>query len=610
MADHGPMLAHDLVYRHARGRPDAVALSDGATAITYAQLAERASRVAGGLAELGVRPETTVAVLAERSIELIIGLLGTLAAGAAYVPVDPAFPDERVAALLSDTMPRALLSQSKYARRAASLAQRTATIETAAVNGPVGHDPRPHPDALAYIIHTSGSSGRPKGVMVSHRNLVGSALAREAVYADPPERMPLLSSTVFDSSLGVTFWTLAAGGELLVGPPDLEADVRKLTSVIERRAVTHLALLPALYSLILAEADPARLASLRTVVVAGEAWPPVLSRRHRELLSHVAFYSEWGPTECSIWSSSWKATSAGIEHPLGEPISGTTITVRDDNLDPVPPGVAGEACVQGPGVSRGYLDRPGLTAGRFVPDPMAGEDGARLYRTGDLVRRTLTGELQFLGRLDNQVKVRGFRIEPEEVEAALAALPGVRQAAVRAVGQDEARYLAAYLVADSAGPRPSDASLRRSLARRLPEYMIPSVWRWLEHMPVTASGKLDRARLPDDPPPAADRPAEPAASDLERRVAQVWADLLGVSDVGRADSFFSIGGNSLLAMQVTARLDRMFGIDLQVRALFENPTVAGLADAVTGLLVERVGQLSDAEASRLLRELERSSGDG
>jgi amino acid adenylation domain-containing protein len=603
-------LAHDLITRHALLRPDARALSDGTRTLTYRQLAETASRLARRLRSLGVEPDAAVAVLAWRSIDLIVALLAVMRAGAAYVPLEPSFPDDQIALVLADAAPRALLTQSAHARRSASFGLPVAEIGAAAAHDLADDDGRPPPHGLAYIMPTSGSTGRPKGVMVSHSNLVYATQARDLVYADRPERMLLLSSTVSDSSLGDSVWTLASGGELFVAPPGLEHDLRALATFIERHRITHVVLVPALYGLLLAETEPVQLASLRTVVVYGEAWPPELARRHGAALPHTAFYSEWGPTECSVWSSYCDAQAATVEHPLGDPIAGATIFVLDADLNPVPPGMVGEACVGGPGVSRGYLGRPGQTARSYVPDPWSAQPGARMYRTGDLVRRDQTGELQFLGRLDNQVKVRGFRIELEEVEFALSAVPGVRQAAVRAIGQDASRRLAAYLVPEVYRQRPSESELRESLSQRLPSHMIPSVWTWLESLPMTAAGKLDRTWLEADHQqhqPESSRRDQHLSSPIERRVADVWQEVLGVAAVSASDDFFLLGGQSLFAMQVVARLDKAFGIDLAVRALFETPTVPGLANTIEKLLVDKVRHMSDAEARRLIRELDNTS---
>lgn len=599
-------LAHDLITRHALLRPDAPALSDGTRTLTYRQLAESASRLARHLGSLGVEPDAAVAVLAWRSIDLIVALLAVMRAGAAYVPLEPSFPDDQIALVLAGTAPRALLTQSAHARRSASFGLPVAEIGTAA-HDLAADDGRSPPQGLAYIMPTSGSTGRPKGVMVSHSNLVYATQARDLVYTDRPERMLLLSSTVSDSSLGDSVWTLASGGELFVAPPGLEHDLLALASFIERHRITHVVLVPALYGLLLAEAEPVQLASLRTVVVYGEAWPPELAHHHGAALPHTAFYSEWGPTECSVWSSYCDAQAATVEHPLGNPIAGATIFVLDADLNPVPPGMAGEACVGGPGVSRGYLGRPGQTARSYVPDPWSAQPGARMYRTGDLVRRDQTGELQFLGRLDNQVKVGGFRIELEEVEFALSAVPGVRQAAVRAIGQDASRRLAAYLVPEAHRQRPSETELRESLSQHLPSHMIPSVWTWLQSLPMTAAGKLDRTRLEADQhqhQPESRRPDQHLSSPIERRVAGVWQEVLGVAAVSASDDFFLLGGQSLFAIQVVARLDKAFGIDLAVRALFETPTVTGLANTIEKLLVDRVRHMSDAEAQRLIRELD------
>lgn len=605
-APDGPLLAHLLVWRQAREHPDAPAVSDGTRRLTYRELAAAADRLASDLQREGVGPEVPVAVLADRSIDLIVALLGVMQAGGVYVPLDPAFPDQRLSLLLADTSPRLLLLQRGLARQVPAHAPPTRLIDTDSLAPPGGTaKAQLHADNLAYVIHTSGSTGSPKGVMVSHRGLVSSTLARDIVYHDPPARMPVLSSVAFDSSIADIFWTLARGGELVLVPPGTEGDVAELARAIERGGLTHLLLLPSLHALLLAEAVPSQLASLRCVVLAGEAWPGELRRRHRERLPNAALCSEWGATECSIWSSFYEATGDETEHPLGRPIAGASILVIDRDGNPVPSGVAGEACIGGVGVSRGYLGRPDLTADRFVPDPFADQAGARLYRTGDLVRRLPSGDLQFLGRVDNQLKVRGFRVEPEEIEAALLALPGIGQAAVHAAGEGVQRRLVACVT----GSPEQEPELRRALGRRLPHFMVPSEWVWMDALPVTATGKIDRARLPEPGrPPARLVAAAPAETAVELATAGVWREVLDVREVGLDDDFFTLGGHSLLAMQVVARLRRRFGIEIGVRALFETPTVRALSETIEDLLLERVEQLSDSEAERLAGEL--PSGPG
>jgi amino acid adenylation domain-containing protein len=414
--------------------PDAVAVEADAESLTYRELAARAGALACRLRALGVGPNVCVGLCVERSPEMLVGILAILAAGGAYVPLDPAYPEARLRFALEDTGAPVVLTPQRLAGRLPPSGARVVLLEDGdgAAAEPAAPAAPTAPDSLAYVIHTSGSTGRPKGVGVTHRNLAHSTRARFARYARPPGRFLLLPSFAFDSSVAGIFWTLCAGGALVLPPPRAEQDVRGLAERIARGRVTHLLCLPSLYELILEHGDPDGLASLHTVVVAGEPCPPWLPPRHYHRLPGAALFNEYGPTEATVWSTvhAVPADFAGTRVPIGGPVPGTRVYVLDRHRQPLPVGVAGELYIGGAGVVPGYLGRPEETSSRFVADPFDGGPGARLYRTGDLARWRADGSLEFLGRTDRQIKVRGHRIEPGEIEAALGRHPGVRESVV------------------------------------------------------------------------------------------------------------------------------------------------------------------------------------
>jgi amino acid adenylation domain-containing protein len=425
---------HHWFEAQAQRTPAAVAVWFDGGELTYSELNARADSVARRLRGLGVGPEVCVGLCVERSPEMLVGMLAILKAGGAYVPLDPAYPEARLRFAIEDTGAPVVLSQHYLAARLPHTDARVIHLdheyETAA--GVTDAEAAAAPDNLVYVIYTSGSTGRPKGVLVTHRNLAHSTRARIRHYAGVPERFLLLPSFAFDSSVAGIFWTLCTGGTLVLPRPRAEQDVHRLAELIARQGVTHLLCLPMLYQLILEHAEPALLASLRTVIVAGEACPPALPRRHHQRLPGTAIFNEYGPTEATVWSTVFEVPpgSAAPRVPIGRPIVGTQVYVLDAYRQPLPVGVPGELYVGGAGIAGGYLNRPQETGQRFITDPFSDEPGARLYRTGDLVRWLPDGNLEFLGRADQQVKIRGYRIEPGEIEAVLRQHPGVRDAVV------------------------------------------------------------------------------------------------------------------------------------------------------------------------------------
>ncbi|MFJ4712060.1 amino acid adenylation domain-containing protein [Streptomyces sp. NPDC088785] len=552
--------------------PKAPAVTGAGTA-TFQELDDRAGLVAGRLARAGVGVESVVGVLLDRGPDLLAAFLGTWRAGGAYLPLDPDFPAERWAALLADAGARvAVTDRARAARLAEVFSGTVVVVDEADPRDADGPGPRvlPAPDALAYVIHTSGSTGRPKGVQISHASLAVHLDWVRAAYVGGPAGAgaPLFSTVSSDVVVPVLFGPLLAGRPVHMLPQDLDlADLGALLSggapyAFVKLTPGHLELLGHQ----LADADIAGLA--HTVVTGGDALLGPTAERWGALLGAGRLINEYGPTEITVGNSTHAVSGPQREVvPIGRPIPGTTMYVLDETLSPVPPGVVGEVCVGGAGVARGYAGRPGATAGVFLPDPY-GPPGSRLYRTGDLGRVLADGTVEFAGRVDRQLKIRGYRVEPAEVEAALAAHPAVTEARVLAVDG----RLAAYYVGAEGELEPGAA--RAWLALSLPAYMIPGTFQALERIPLTANGKLDVAALPApglDEGTARTAPRTP----LEERIAAVWTRVLEAGEVGVHDSFFDLGGDSIRAVALVGAL-RTAGFDVSVRDVFAHHTVAEL----------------------------------
>ncbi|HET7461732.1 MAG TPA: amino acid adenylation domain-containing protein [Longimicrobium sp.] len=569
---------HELVQAQAARTPAATALAWDGGRLGYRELNARANRLAHHLRALGVGPDVRVGICVERGPDMVVGLLGVLKAGGAYLPLDLAYPAERLGYMLADSRPAVLLASSSTADRFArpGVPLLALDVDEAWADRP-GTDPERGaltPDHLAYVIYTSGSTGRPKGVMVPHRGACNLVSAQVAAFAVEPESHVLqFASFSFDASVSEVLMALCRGAALHLPPAGAVLAGETLERALD--GITHVTLPPSVLATL---GDDARLESVRTLVTAGEALPGSAARRWAPGRRLVNAY---GPTEATVCAALHPCR--GDEEggpPLGRPLANVRVYVLDRRGDPVPVGVTGELYVGGAGVARGYLGRPALTAERFVPDPFGGRPGARLYRTGDLGRWRPDGTLAFAGRADHQVKVRGYRIEPGEIEARLREHPGVREAAV--VAREDApgeKRLVAYVVGDDTAA--ADA-LRAHLAAALPEYMVPGAYVRLERLPLTPNGKLDRAALPSPEGDAhAAQAYEAPLGDTERTLAAIWAEVLGIDRVGRRDNFFELGGHSLLAVQVIARM-REVGLHLEVQALFELPTLAALAAEVGG----------------------------
>ena len=556
--------------------PDSVALVHGDVQLSYFELNRRANQLAHVLIRRGVGPEQLVGLCVERTPEMIVGLLAILKAGAAYLPLDLAYPAARLALMLDDARPGVIMASAETAPRLPA-GYRYLVIEADGDTADGDTNPT-DPQRLsalavghpAYVIYTSGSTGRPKGVVVTHAGVAALAAAQvERLGVTAASRVLQFASLNFDASLWEVVMALTSGAALVLAPPEALSGP-PLRALLASQRVTHATLPPTVLAT-LGEAD----LPLACLVVAGEACPaPLVAQWSAERLMVNAY----GPTESTVCATISARLDDGPA-PIGTPIPGTRVYVLDAALEPVPVGVAGELYIAGAGLARGYLNRPGLTAERFVADPH-GAPGSRMYRTGDLARWRSDGALDFLGRADQQIKLRGFRVEPGEIEAALAAQPGVAQAAV--VARDDrpgGAYLVAYLVAGT-GESLDPAQLRRALAEQLPSHMIPSAFVVLEALPLTPNGKLDRRALPA-PEGGGANLAEPPQGPVEPAIAAIWTDLLHLEHVGRHDNFFELGGHSLLVIALVNRL-RQQGWQTDMRSVFTNPTLAKLAEEVDG----------------------------
>ncbi|HEX6862001.1 MAG TPA: amino acid adenylation domain-containing protein, partial [Thermoanaerobaculia bacterium] len=561
---------HRLFFRWAEATPDALAVSWEGGSLTYAALARRAAELAGRLRSQGVGPETVVALRLERSAELVIAALAVLEAGGAYLPIDPAHPLERAEWILRDSGAALLLTKE-------DLQDPSLTLPRFAGEG--GAPLLPH--ALAYVIYTSGSTGTPKGTELRHHGL-SSIIAwhRRAYGIGPADRCPLLAGPGFDASIWDTWAALTAGASLHVPAREVVLSPPALFAWFEEKGITVSFLATPLAEAFLAEeeARSSRLA-LRYLLTGGDR----LRRRPRpglpfELINH------YGPTESTIVATAGRVALAGERSPdIGVPLDNTRVYILDRWLQPVPVGVPGELCLAGDGLARCYRNRPELTASAFVPDPFGDSfgGGQRLYRTGDLARWLPSGVIEFLGRADHQVKIRGQRIELGEIEATLGRHPAVRDSVVMV--RDE--RLVAWVVTRETREAVTVESLRAWLAKTLTEAMIPVAWAFLDALPLTPNGKVDRRALPA-PEAAQDEEAfVPPATATQRALARIWGGLLGLERVGARDNFFQLGGHSLSATQLAARVHERFGIDLELRAVFENPVLEAMAahvDSVRG----------------------------
>jgi amino acid adenylation domain-containing protein/FkbM family methyltransferase len=585
---------HQLFERQAALTPDAIAVVARDAELTYAELDARSSRLAARLRDLGVGPEVLVGVLLGRSTHVLSSILAVLKAGGAYVPLDPNYPLQRLRFMLADSGARFMLTEREQAERRREDGLLAEVEQVVIIDDEWEHEAgesiaqassQVTSRNLAYVIYTSGSTGRPKGIAITHGSTVTLLdWARETFGRDDLSGVLAATSICFDLSIYELFAPLAVGGQVIIAenalewPASAEERVRLINTV------------PSVMAELLRSRNGHLPEGVRVVNLAGEALPRSLVEAIYEAGEVERVWNLYGPSEDTTYSTKALIERGGATPPIGSPIANTRVYILDKHLEPVPVGVAGELCLAGAGLARGYLNRPELTAERFIPDPFSREPGARLYRTGDLARYLRDGEIEYLGRIDQQVKVHGFRIELGEIEAVLGAHEHIREVVV--VAREDVpgdKRLVAYYIGDGSTAL-NTAELRAYVRERIPDYMTPSAFIELSEMPLTPSGKVDRRALPAPDAHAPDAAQHVAPrTPAEEIVAGIWTEVLGLSAVGATDDFFELGGHSLLATQVVSRVRESFGVELPLRKFFERPTVEALSAEIEALMQESQG---------------------
>ncbi|MGA6987227.1 MAG: amino acid adenylation domain-containing protein [Terriglobales bacterium] len=599
----------DLVREHAQATPDAIALTSGSNKITYGELDARANRLAHFLRSSGVGPEVPVAICMHRSIELVVAALGILKAAGAYVPLDPTYPTHRISMLLEDSGAPLVLTQRCLASNLPAGAWRPVVLDQhgpdSAPDSGVPPVTSSKPDNLAYIIFTSGSTGRPKGVQVTHANLLHLVSWHQRAFnVTAADRATLHASPGFDASVWELWPYLAAGASVHVVDETLRTNPEALRDWIVAQGIT-ISFLPTALAERMIDLDWPPESALRVLLTGADT----LRRRPNKDLP-FDLVNNYGPTECTVVATSGRVQPDEEMHEapsIGRAIDSVNIHIVDEQLQPVPAGTSGELMIGGAGVARGYLNAAELTAERFLPDPFRKDPDARLYRTGDVGRYLPDGQIAFLGRMDEQIKIMGFRIEPQEIVAVLRRYRDIKDCLVTAyTDQSGNRRLVAYLVL-ATPERIKSSDLRHFLSDYLPDHMLPSTFVVLPELPRSASGKVVRSELPE--PTASnildDDSFEAPQSPIENHLAGFLSALLRVDHVGREDNFFMLGGHSLMGAQLIAKIKDSFGVELSLRSLFEEPTVRGMAAEIERLIYAKVSAMSENEAQRILA----SSGD-
>jgi amino acid adenylation domain-containing protein len=574
---------HQLIEAQAKRTPGRVALVFEDQRLTYGELDRRADRLAQHLRQLGVGHDVVVGLFVERSLEMVVGILGILKAGGAYVPMDTSYPEERLAFMLADANIGVLLTQGSLLAKVPSGAQ-LVRLDEFDWNGPAQvPEAGVQPHHLAYVIYTSGSTGRPKGVCIEHRNIVNYVLGVvERLQLEPDMHYATVSTIAADLGNTVVFPALATGGCLHVISQQRAESQGLLADYFSREKIDVLKIVPSHLAALQSGRNPERVMPARRLILGGEASRLDWIERLRALSPGCEIYNHYGPTETTVGVLTYHVgtrvpgTPSGTL-PLGRPLPNARVYVLDSGGRPVPRGEQGELCIGGGGVARGYLNRPELNAEKFVADPFGPEPGARLYRTGDLGRCLPDGNIEFCGRIDHQVKLHGYRVELGEIEAALRSHADVREAVVL-LREDQ---LVAYVA-----PQEADRTmLREYLKERLPPYMVPSAFVAMEKLPLTANGKIDRQGLAalsyESAAPARDFVAP--RTETEKALAVIWSGVLKVEHIGIHDDVFDLGAQSLMAMKALAQIRDAFQVTLSLRNLFEHPTVAGLAEVIDGL---------------------------
>lgn len=575
--------ALDLFAFTVKSHPDKIALSHQGRDLSYSALDELSNKLAHSLKTHGVKTNTVIGLHAEPDLNMIIGMLGILKAGACYLPLLPGTPDERIRLMLGETNAKFVLNSSLDLKLSEPGCDQyliddfiNASSNSSKITWPI------EPSSLAYIIYTSGSTGQPKGVMVSHHNLACSTQARLRYYKSEFSSLILLQPFSFDVATGNIFWTLCAGATLHLEPRSLAQDPQLLLKRIQETSSSHLVLLPLLYGPLLDLADHQSLSSLRNVIVGGEKMPRDLLQKHIEKCSQAALHNEYGPTEATVMCCAFQAhqiSERANAVPIGKPIAPSTIYILDTYLNPVPAGMPGELCIGGPQVSLGYLSHPSLSADKFIPDPFSTKPGNRLYRSGDIARMLPDGNIEFVGRADQQVKIRGFRVELGEIQAKIKSHPSINDCVVLALDFGSSKRLVAYVILN-ADSELLEESLLQHLRGELPEYMLPSAFIELAEFPLTSNGKLDQRALPAPQQAIPEQAHIAPTNPIEQALMEIWLAVLGLKQIGVEDNFFTLGGDSILSIQIVSRANQA-GINLTVKQLFQHQTIRKLASCVT-----------------------------
>lgn len=595
-----------LVERQAAATPYAIALVSDERTMSYSELNRRANQLAHYLKARGVSKDTPVACCLERSFDLVVALLAVLKARGAYVPLDPAYPTERLSYMLSDTGAAVLLTQRNLLYQLPATDATIICLDDA--DAPFTAQPQSNlsenatADDLAYIIYTSGSTGRPKGVQVTQRGLLNLVTWHQAAFSImAADKATQVASPAFDAT-GWELWPyLTVGASVTFIPEDVRLSPVTLRDWFIAEHITISFLPTALAESIIALQWPAQVA-LRFLLTGADTL-----RHYPSPDLPFALINNYGPTEATVVTTSGRIMPTQVgqtDQPptIGRPIANMQVYLLDEQLQQVPDGTPGELYIGGIGLAKGYLNRPDLTAERFIQHPFDSDSAARLYKTGDLARRLPNGEIAFMGRIDHQIKLRGYRIEPEEIMATINDYPGVQTSLVIAREDTPGdKRLVAYIVLQS-GSIVSDSELRSTLAARLPDYMVPTAFAQLEALPLTPNGKIDRAALPapDSANALRETPGDAPQTPTEETMEQILAPLLGLAHVGRDENFFLLGGHSLLGTQVIVRVAETFGVELSLRSLFDAPTIAQLAAHIEQLILARIEAMSDDEAAQLL----------
>lgn len=590
---------HQLFESQVEQTPDAIAVVFEEQQLTYRELNDRANQLAHHLQKLGVKPDVLVGICVERSLEMIVGLLGILKAGGAYVPFDPAYPSDRISFMLSDAQVAVLLTtqhlQSDLPDFDVPVICLDSDWSVIAQERDINPTSTVQADHSAYVIYTSGSTGKPKGVLVAHQGLCNLALALIDTFdVHSDSRVLQFASFSFDASISEVMMALCVGARLCLAKRETLIPGPALIRLLQDEEITHVTLSPSALAALPATEFP----KLRTIIVAGEACPAALMA---QWCPGRRFVNGYGPTEATVCATAAVCPDVITTLPIGRPIANVQVYILDRHLQPVPIGVPGELHIGGAGLARGYLNRPELTQEKFISNPFSTDYSGRLYKTGDLVRYLPDGNIEFLGRIDQQVKIRGFRVELEEIEALLSQHPQVREAVVVVnENQPSNKRLIAYVVPNQ--ETLSTSELRQWLKDKLPEFMVPSAFALLKTLPLTPNGKVNRKALAAiGPTSSVETTFVAPQTPVEETLAEIWAEILGLEQVGVEHNFFELGGHSLLATQVISRIQDAFGISLPLRSIFEQQTITDLAATIVQNMAE---DIDDDEMERILAELE------